>query len=268
MPISASAVQDYARLLDQAETVRAPIRQISMAHPDMTMDDGYAIQSAWVELKLARGRSAIGRKIGLTSRAMQKAANITEPDYGVLLDDMLFHAGDDIPLDRFIEPRLEVELAFFLSRPLEGPEVTLEEVLAATDHVRPALELIDMRIDRVDAATGTTRKAFDTIADNAANAGVILGRDAFRIDEFDPRRVGAWIERNGVIEESGLSAAVLGHPATGIAWLARKLSRHGIALEPGQIILCGSFTAPVGGVRGDEFTVDYGPLGTISTRFV
>jgi len=267
MPISVDDITSYACALDLAEQARAPIRQISMYHPDMTMADGYAIQRAWVDLKLARGRRIIGHKIGLTSRAMQKAANITEPDYGALLDDMLFADGDAIPLDRFIEPRIEVELAFFLKRPLAGPDVTLDDVLAATDHVRPALELIDMRIDRIDAETGRTRKAFDTIADNAANAGIILGNARFDPAAIDLRRIGAWIERNGIIEESGVSAAVLGHPATGIAWLANKLAPHGIALEPGQVILCGSFTAPLGGVRGDTFTVDYGPLGTISTRF-
>lgn len=267
MPFSQEEIRDYAIRLDEAERTRAPIRQISASHPDMTMDDGYAIQRAWIDLKLARGQTIIGHKIGLTSRAMQKAANITEPDYGSLLADMLFHDGDAIPLDRFVEPRIEVELAFFLNRELRGPDVTLEQVIEATDHVRPALELIDMRIDRVDAQTGRTRKAFDTIADNAANAGIILGRNSFRPQDIDLRRVGAWIERNGVIEESGVSAAVLGHPAIGIAWLANKLAPHGISLKPGEIILCGSFTAPLGGVRGDEFLVDYGSLGTISTRF-
>lgn len=268
MPISTKQRRDYAASLDKAERERTPIRQISLAHPDMTMEDGYAIQSAWIDIKLAQGRKVIGRKIGLTSRTMQKAANITEPDYGVLLDDMLFHSGEDIPLDRFVEPRIEVELAFFLKHELRGPGVTLEDVLAATDHVRPALELIDMRIDRVDATTGNTRKALDTIADNAANAGIILGEARFAPDAIDLRRVAAWIERNGIIEESGVAAAVLGHPATGIAWLANKLAPHDIALEPGQIILCGSFTAPIGGVRGDTFAVDYGPLGTITTRFI
>lgn len=267
MPMAADDVRKYAEQLDVAEQTRQPIRQISIAHPDMTMDDGYAIQSAWVDIKLTRGRRVIGRKIGLTSRAMQKAANITEPDYGVLLDDMLFHSGDDIPLDRFVEPRLEVELAFFLKHELKGPDVTLDDVLAATDHVRPALELIDMRIDRIDAATGATRKALDTIADNAANAGIILGGLSVKPNEVDLRRVSAWIERNGVIEDSGVAAAVLGHPATGIAWLANKLAPHDIALTPEQIILCGSFTAPVGGVKGDAFRVDYGPLGVITTRF-
>ncbi|MEP7222877.1 MAG: 2-oxo-hept-4-ene-1,7-dioate hydratase [Novosphingobium sp.] len=267
MPISLDDVTNYALQLDEAERTRVPIRQISATHADMTLDDGYAIQKAWVDIKLGRGRTIIGHKIGLTSRAMQKSSNITEPDYGALLDDMLFADGDPIPLDRFIEPRIEVELAFFLKRPLAGPEVTLADVLDATDYVRPALELIDMRIDRVDAQTGRTRKAFDTIADNAANAGIILGKDKFAPSSFDLRRVGAWIERNGIIEESGVSAAVLGHPAIGIAWLANKLAPHGIQLEPGQIILCGSFTAPLGGVRGDNFIVDYGALGTISTRF-
>jgi 2-oxo-hept-3-ene-1,7-dioate hydratase len=233
----------------------------------MTMEDAYAVQQAWVDAKIAAGRTMIGHKIGLTSRAMQRAGNITEPDYGTLLDDMLFASGQDIPFDRFIEPRVEVELAFILKSGLEGPNVTIFDVLSAIDYVVPALEIIDARIRRVDPATGATRKVLDTICDNAANAAIILGGNPVRPETIDMRWVSALLYRNGVIEESGVAAAVLNHPANGAAWLANKLSPYGVKLVPGEIILGGSFTAPVPIARGDTFHADYGPLGAIAVRF-
>ncbi|MEQ8663451.1 MAG: 2-oxo-hepta-3-ene-1,7-dioic acid hydratase, partial [Gammaproteobacteria bacterium] len=166
-----TTIDALAVRLDEAERSRTQVGQFSLAHPDMTIADGYAVQRAWVARKLARGARLRGHKIGLTSRAMQRASNITEPDYGALLDDMFFAAGSDIPLARFIEPRVEVELAFILKDRLAGPHCTLFDVLNATDHVIPAVEIIDARIERLDRASGRTRLVFDTISDNAANAG-------------------------------------------------------------------------------------------------
>ena len=267
MPLSAAIIADLAARLDAAERGRSQIGQFSLAHPVMTIADGYAIQRAWVDAKIAGGRKLIGRKIGLTSRAMQRSSNVEEPDYGALLDDMLFESGTDIPVDRFIEPRVEVELAFILKSPLEGPDCTLFDVLDATQWVTPALEIIDARIERIDRATGITRKVFDTIADNAANAGIVLGGRPVKPDAVDLRWVSALMYRNGVIEESGVAAAVLNHPANGVAWLANKLAPHGQRLEAGEIVLGGSFTAPIPARAGDSFHVDYGPLGAISVRF-
>lgn len=257
-----------ARRLDQAERSREQIGQLSLERPEITLDDAYAIQRAWVEQKLADGRKLVGHKIGLTSRAMQVSSNISEPDYGALLDDMFFDEGTDIPFQRFIVPRVEVELAFILGKPLRGPNCTLFDVLAATDYVIPALEIIDARIQQVDPQTQVTRKVFDTISDNAANAGVVLGGKAVRPHDLDLRRVPAILYRNGVIEESGVSAAVLNHPAKGVAWLANKLAAHDVTLEAGQIILGGSFTRPVAARPGDTFHVDYDQLGSIACRFV
>ena len=234
----------------------------------MTLEDGYEVSRAWVRQKLAAGRKVIGHKIGLTSRAMQRSSNVNEPDFGTLLDDMLFMEGTDIPCSRFIEPRVEVELAFILKHPLKGPNCTLYDVLNATDYVSPALEIIDARIERIDQATGITRKVFDTISDNAANAGIVLGGRPVKPDALDLRWVSALLYRNGVIEESGVAAAVLNHPGNGVAWLANKLAPHDEWLEPGQIVLGGSFTAPVHARPGDSFHVDYGSLGAISVRFV
>lgn len=267
MPLSQSIIDQLARRLDEAERNRTQIGQFSLEHPDMTLEDGYLVSRAWVKQKIAGGRKVIGHKIGLTSRAMQRSSNVTEPDFGTLLDDMLFANGQDIPIARFIEPRVEVELAFILKQPLRGPDCTLFDVLNATDYVTPAIEIIDARIERIDKATGATRKVFDTISDNAANAGIVLGGRPVRPDAVDLRWVCALLHRNGVIEESGVAAAVLNHPATGPAWLANKLAPYDEWLEPGQIVLGGSFTAPVFAHAGDSFHADYGPLGSISVRF-
>ena len=261
-------IQDLALQLDQAEQTGQQMRQFSLQYPEMSMEDAYAIQKAWVAHKIAAGRKMVGHKIGLTSRAMQESYNISEPDYGVLLDDMLFQEGTDLPMSRFIVPRVEVELAFILAKPLSGPNCTIFDVLNATDYVVPAVEIIDARLHNVDPATGITRKVFDTISDNAANAGIVLGGRPIKPDALDLRRIPAILYRNGIIEESGVSAAVLNHPANGVAWLANKLHPHGITLQPGQIILGGSFTRPVAAQAGDTFHIDYDQLGSISFRFV
>ena len=254
--------------LHQAEKSREQIRALSLDHPEITIEDAYAIQRQWVALKIADGRVLKGHKIGLTSRAMQVSSNISEPDYGALLDDMFFEEGSDIPFQRFIVPRVEVELAFVLAKPLRGPNCTLFDVYNATDYVIPALEIIDARSHNVDPETQRPRKVFDTISDNAANAGVVMGGRPIKPDALDLRWISALLYRNGVIEESGVSAAVLNHPAKGVAWLANKLAPYGVCLEAGQVILGGSFTRPVAARRGDTFHVDYGPMGCISCRFV
>ncbi|WP_271411353.1 2-oxo-hept-4-ene-1,7-dioate hydratase [Pseudomonas sp. Q1-7] len=266
--LDASIIQQAAARLDAAERSREQVRQFSLDHPSISIDDAYAIQRAWVAQKIRDGRKLVGHKIGLTSRAMQVSSNITEPDYGALLDDMFFEEGSDIPFKRFIVPRVEVELAFILGKPLRGPNCTVFDVLEATEWVIPALEIIDARIHQVDPDTQVTRKVFDTISDNAANAGVVMGGRAVRPTEIDLRRVPAILYRNGVIEESGVSAAVLNHPAKGVAWLANKLAPYDVTLEAGQIILGGSFTRPVAAKPGDTFHVDYDQLGSIACRFV
>ncbi|MBN8847017.1 MULTISPECIES: 2-oxo-hept-4-ene-1,7-dioate hydratase [unclassified Sphingomonas] len=267
MALPPDLIDQLANELHEAERGGTQIAQFSLRHPEITIEDAYAIQRAWTRRKIAEGRKAIGHKIGLTSRAMQRSSNIVEPDYGLLLDDMLFPDGRDIPIGRFIVPRVEVELAFRLKQPLSGPDCTLFDVLDAVDYIVPAIEIIDARIEQVDRATGTTRKVFDTISDNAANAGLVLGGRPVRPHDIDLRWVSALIYRNGVIEDSGVAAAVLGHPALGPAWLANKLHPYGETLAAGEIILGGSFTAPVPARAGDTFHVDFGPLGAISVRF-
>ena len=257
-----------AHELHEAERSRRQVEQFSMRHPGMDIGDAYAIQREWMAIKMAEGRRPIGHKIGLTSRAMQQASQITEPDYGLLLDDMLLREGAEVEAARYIVPRLEVEFAFILARPLKGTGVTLFDVLNATDHVVPALELIDARIEPFDRTSKAPRKVFDTISDNAANAGIVLGGRPMRPDAVDWRWAGALLYKNGVIEESGLGAAVLNHPGNGVAWLANKLAPHDEGLAAGEIVLGGSFTRPVACAAGDVFHADYGPLGSISLRFV
>ena len=265
--LDADITRSLAAQLRAARASRTPLRQFSSAYPGMTLEDGYAIQREWVGLELAAGRTIRGRKIGLTSRAMQQASQITEPDYAPLMDDMFFEAGGDIPFERFIAPRVEVELAFVLGTGLAGPGVTLFDVLRATEFVTPAIEIIDARIEQFDRDTRAPRKVFDTIADFAANAGVVLGGRPVRPLELDLRWVGALLHRNGVIEETGLAAGVLNHPATGVAWLANRIAPYGERLEAGDIVLAGSFTRPTNAQRGDSFHADYGKLGSIAFRF-
>jgi 2-oxo-hept-3-ene-1,7-dioate hydratase len=261
-------IAQLAQDLYRARKSRIQLSHFSKRYPDMTIEDGYAIQQAWVKLELADGKRIKGRKIGLTSRAMQKASKITEPDYAPLMDDMFFQTGEDLSMSHFIAPRVEVELAFVLKDGIRGPHATIFDVLNATDYVIPAIEIIDSRIEQFDSETGAMRKVFDTISDFAANAGIILGGRPVRPLETDLRWIGALLYKNGVIEESGLAAAVLNHPANGIAWLANKIFPHGEQLNAGDVVLAGSFTRPTEAKSGDCFHVDYGSLGSIAFRFV
>ena len=260
-------IRSAAARLDEAERTRRQIRQLSVELPGITIEDAYAIQHAWIELKKSRGRVVKGHKIGLTSKAMQNAINISEPDYGVLLDDMFFSDGADIPSERFIGARIEAELAFVLNKGLEGPGCTIFDVLNATDFVVPALEILDTRIHRVDPETKSTRKIFDTISDNAANAALVIGGRPFKPQEADIRWIAALCSRNGQIEETGVAAGVLNHPANGVAWLANRLAPHGVSLAAGEVILSGSFIRPIEARKGDTFHADYGTFGSVACFF-
>ncbi len=264
---SDSLITELAAALHASEKTRVQVEHFSKRFPDMTVADGYAVSRAWVQMKVAEGRTARGHKIGLTSRAMQISSQIDEPDYGTLLDDMFFEPGD-IPATRFIAPRVEVELAFVLKKKLEGARITVDDVLDATDHVQPAIEIIDARIEQFDRHSKAMRKVQDTISDNAANAGIVLGGRKVSPREIDLPWVGAILRQNGVVEETGLAAGVQGHPAIGVAWLAMKLAPWGECLQAGEVVLAGSFTRPVPAKKGDRFDADYGPLGRFEFNFV
>lgn len=266
--LSSTEIAAAAGALYDAEKNRVQIAPLTLTHTRMTMDDAYAVQKAWVDRKIADGRKVTGYKIGLTSRAMQMAMNIDTPDFGVLLDDMRFESGAKITAADFMDPRIEVELAFVLKAPLSGEHVSVDDVMAATDYVIPALELIAARSYRIDPDTGYTRTVFDTIADNAANAGYVVGDNKVDPAGIDLPWVGAMLYLNGEIEETGLAGGVMGHPAHGISWVCKRFAPHGIGLEPGQLILAGSFTRPVIVKADDNILADYGPLGKIEVDFV
>ncbi len=256
-----------ADMLFQAELSGQQCGLLSLAYPDITLDDAYAVQAALVAQKRAAGARVIGWKIGLTSRAMQQALNITTPDSGVLLNDMLFQTGDTVPKGRFIQPRIEAEIAFVMKTDLAGADVTRDAVIAATDHVSPALEILDTRVLRADPATGKPRVIYDTVADNAANAGIVLGAEQHRIDAQDLRWVGAVVKRDGVVEETGLGAGVLNDPVMGIVWLVQRLAAYGMGLSAGETVLSGSFIRPIEAGPGNVFDADFGAFGQVQLTF-
>lgn len=244
----------------RAEDSRQVCPQLSTTWPEMTLEEAYDVQRRWADARVARGAKIVGRKIGLTSRAMQQASKMTEPDYGVILDDALFYDGARIPAGTFIKPRLEVELAFVMGEDLKRTGCHVHDVLRATEFVQPALEIIDYR-------TEVPRQIVDTIADNAAFGAIVLGGRTIRPFDTDLRWVGATLSQNGCIEETGLAAGIMGHPAAGLAWLVNKLAALGDGLKAGDIVLGGSFTRPVDIRSGDVIFADYGPLGAIGVSF-
>lgn len=250
----------------KAEETQDQIGLLSVRHPGITLNDAYAIQAAQMARKLALGRQIIGWKIGLTSKVMQDALGIDTPDSGVLYDDMLFENGARVPAGRFIQPRVEAEIAFVMKGPLEG-DVTREDVLAATEAVVPSLEILDTRILRADPATGQPRKIFDTVADNAANAGIVLGQERNAPGAHDLRWTGAILHKNDEVVATGLGAAVLNDPVMGIVWLARRMGQYGQGIRAGQVILSGSFVAPLECPPGARIEADFGSFGSVEISF-
>jgi 2-oxo-hept-3-ene-1,7-dioate hydratase len=250
-----------ADILMTAEKDRKQAVQLTNTWPDITFEDAYAISSEVANRKIAAGAKLIGHKVGLTSKAMQRSSMIDEPDYGHLLDDMMIADGAKIPHENFCKPRIEVELAFVLGKRLKGPGVGLTDVLRATEYVVPALEIVDARLQ-------DPRKIFDTISDNGAAAGIVIGGRPVGPMDVDLRWVGGIMYKNSEIEETGVAAGVLGHPALGVAWLANKLGEHGVPLEPGHLVLAGSFTRVVFANKGDTIHGDFGSLGGIAIQFV
>lgn len=256
-----------AQALLDAERSGRQCGLLSQQYPGMTLDDAYAVQAALVARKRAAGARVIGWKIGLTSRAMQSALNIDTPDSGVLLDDMLFPDGATIPPGRFIQPRVEAEIAFVMKAPLQGAHVSRADVLAATDHVAPSLEILDTRIQRADPVSGKARIITDTVADNAANAGIVLGHQRHAVDAVDLRWIGAIVSRDGVVEETGLGAGVLNDPVMGILWLVHRLAQYGMGIAAGEVLLSGSFIRPIEAPPGSRIAADFGAFGHVSVNF-
>ncbi len=247
--------------LVQADIDRTILPRLTARYDGMEVEDSYAIQKIWSDRRIAAGARLVGHKIGLTSKVMQVATGISEPDYGVIHDDMVFESGSVIEFDRFSNVRIEVELAFVLAKPLAGPTVTLFDVLDATAYVVPALEVLNSHLELEG------RTIVDTISDNAAMGAMVIGGRPMKVDDVDLPWASAMLYRNETIEESGVAGAVLGNPAMGVAWLANKLAQHGQTLEAGEIILAGSFTRPMWVFKGDTVHADYGTLGSVTCRF-
>jgi 2-oxo-hept-3-ene-1,7-dioate hydratase len=259
--LSAADRQKAADTLMNAEKTRVQATQLSVTFPGITFEDAYAISTEVAKRKMAAGHRLIGHKVGLTSKAMQASSQIDEPDYGYLFDSMMIADGAKLPHANYCVPRVEVELAFILGKPLKGPGIGLTDVLRATEYVVPAMEIVDARMIN-------PRKIFDTISDNGAAAGIVVGGRPVGPMDVDLRWVGGIMMRNSEIEETGLAAGVLGHPAMGVAWLANKLGSLGVTLEAGHLVLAGSFTRIVVAHKGDTIHADFGPLGSISLQFV
>ncbi len=250
-----------ADILIKAHNERKQATQLHITFPDITIEDSYAISTEVMQRRVAAGRKVIGHKVGLTSKAMQRSSMIDEPDYGYILDDQMIGDGAKVKHADYCKPRVEVELAFIMGQRLIGPGVALTDVLRATEYVVPAIEIVDARLQ-------DPRKIVDTVADNGAAAGIALGGRPVGPMDVDLRWVGGIMYRNAEIEETGLAAGVLGHPALGVAWLANRLGSMGIALEPGHIVLAGSFTRVVFAQKGDTLHADFGELGGLAVQFV
>lgn len=254
--------QAIAEKLLTAERQCIPIDPLTNVYPTMTVEDAYRIQLAIVEKKKTDKNKIIGKKIGLTSRAMQRLLNVNEPDYGHLLSNMLLLEGEPCVRKKLIWPRVEGELAFILKERLQGPGITPSDVLRATEGIMPAFEIVDSRI------RDWKIKLPDTVADNGSSAFLVLGSRMMPAKDLDLRLIGMVLEKNGEVVSTGAGAAVWGNPAAAVAWLANKLSDFGIALEAGEIILSGALTAAEDANEGDVFSVSFDRLGTLSLKFV
>jgi 2-oxo-hept-3-ene-1,7-dioate hydratase len=250
-----------ADILLEAERARKQATQLSTTYPGITIEDAYAISGIVTERKVKAGAKLVGHKVGLTSKAMQQSSQIDEPDFGYLVDSMLVADGAKVRHADYCVPRVEAELTFIMGKPLKGPGIGLTDVLRAAEWVVPSIEIIDARVQN-------PRKIFDTVSDNGAAAGLVMGGRPVRPTDVDLRWVGAIMYRNAEIEETGLAAGVLGHPAMGVAWLANKLGSFGTTLETGQVVLSGSFIRPVWANKGDTLHADFGPLGSVAVQFV
>jgi 2-keto-4-pentenoate hydratase len=247
--------------LDTAERTRIPIQPLTETQPDLTPATAYAIQGAWLERKLAAGGRLAGRKVGLTSRAMQQQLGVGEPDFGFLLQAMLVPSGGTLQRSDLLQPRVEPEIAFWLAADLRGPGVTATDVLAATRGVSAALEIVDSRI------ADWRIKLADTIADNGSSARAVIGERVVSVADLDLAAEAVALTRNGDVVGRGTGADVLGHPAEAVAWLANRLADFGEGLRAGQVVLPGAMCASVFAQAGETFTAEFPSIGTVSVIF-
>jgi 2-keto-4-pentenoate hydratase len=253
-------IQQIAWMLHEAERQCVPLTPLSEMYPSLSVEQAYAIQSAWRELK--QSAKLVGHKIGLTSLAMQSLLGIDQPDYGFLLENMILPSGSVLRRYDFIAPRIEPEIAFWLAEDLRGPDLTAADVLAATGAVSAALELVDSRV------ADWRIKLVDTIADNASSASVIVSERKVDPRELDLAAEGVELLRNEQSVHSGTGEAVLGHPAAAVAWLANKLAEFGVTLHSGQLILPGAMCAAVTVNKEETYRALFTHLGEVVVHFV
>jgi 2-keto-4-pentenoate hydratase len=248
--------------LIEAEESLIPIQPLTERFPHLTVKDSYDIQLEWVRKKIDAGHVVIGKKVGLTSRAMQDMLGVNEPDYGHLLDHMKVISGTVLSKKEFIKPKVEAEIGFVLNADLTGPNITYVDVLMATEALVPTLEIIDSRIEdwRI--------KLVDTVADNGSSARAVVGAPFAELEKVDLRTVAMTLQKNGEVVATGAGAAALGHPAHAVAWLANKLADYNISLKAGELILPGALSAAIEADAGDEITASFGKLGSVSIKFV
>lgn len=245
----------------EADRTAKPVAALTDRHPDLTVEDAYAIQTLNIARRITSGEKPIGRKVGLTSRPMQELLGVDEPDFGVLTDAMFVEDGDLIDLGRLVQPRVEAELAFVMDRDLAGPGVTTAGALAAIGGVLPAVEIVDSRV------ADWKIKLVDTVADNASSGLLVLGGRMRKVHDLDLRLIGVVVSRHGEVLDSGAGAAALGNPARCVAWLANKLGSLGARLKAADIVLPGAVHKMVAVRSGDVFRADFAHLGAVTVRF-
>ncbi|MDP4107056.1 MAG: 2-keto-4-pentenoate hydratase [Bacillota bacterium] len=254
-------IQDFAAQLAQAEATKVGIDPLIVLDPGLTVDDAYYIQLENIKKKLEAGQKIVGKKIGLTSVAVQKMLGVDEPDYGHLLDTMVVENGGTIDTKDMLQPKVEGEIAFILKKDLKGPNVTAVDVIQATDYVVPALEIVDSRIQDWKISLR------DTVSDNASSGLYVLGGKPTKLEDINLELVGMALYQNGDVANTGVGAAALGNPATCVAWLANRLADYDITLKAGEVILSGALSGMVAANPGDNFVARFAHLGQVSVNF-
>lgn len=254
-------IQEAASRLLEAEETKNVIEPLTVSYPGITVDEAYYTQLEIIRRKVEKGGIIVGKKIGATSKAIQNMFGVNQPDYGHLLADMMYVEGETVSLDKYIQPKVEFEIGFILKKDLKGPNVSVLDVIEATEYIVPAIEVIDSRI-------GDWKIKFeDTVADNGSSAAAIIGGKPTKLEGLDLTRIGMVAYRNGEMIDSGAGAAVLGNPLRSVAWLANSLGKYDVALKAGEIVLSGALTSAIEVNEGDTFTAEFAHIGSVTASF-
>lgn len=258
---TSSRIEEGFKHLLSAETEQRSVSPLTDKFSDFNVDEAYRVQLKMIDYKVNGGQRIVGKKIGLTSLAMQQLLGVDQPDYGHLLDSMDDTGKESVSMTGLFEPKVEGEIAFVLKKDLVGPSVTIEDVLDATDYVAAALEIVDSRISNWKI------KLPDTVADNASSGRFVISGNRFAVKDIDLVKEEMRLYKNGELINSGTGADVLGHPAACVAWLANKLHEYGVTLKANEVILSGALTAALPAQAGDTFKAEFTQLGTVEATF-